>query len=303
MATATQIVRRRFRRPSWGMRPNRLARSSWIGVWGRIAVALLVIGVLLALLAPLIAPHDPAAQTLAARLKPPGWVGDDGQSYLLGTDHLGRDVFSRLLYGGRISFAVGFGAATAAAVFGTLLGLLAGYVEGWIASVILRIVDIQIAFPFLVVAIAVVAVLGANLTTLIVTLAFAAWAPFTKMVHARVTVIKRSDFVRAAKVIGRHPAGIVLRHVVPGILGPVTVIWTFTVAHTIIAESGLSFLGLGVPPPTATWGGLVSDGRQYLETAWWIAVWPGLTIAVVVLLVNIAGQWFNARFGTERDAH
>jgi peptide/nickel transport system permease protein len=262
---------------------------------GQIGLGVVVIGVLAAIFAPLIAPHDPTEQALLNRLAEPSLFGGDS-GHLLGTDELGRDVLSRVIYGGRVSFTVGFAAATLAGVLGTMLGILAGYLRGWVEAIIMRVVDVLTAFPFLIVALAVVAVFGGSLRVLVIVLVLWEWVPFARLAHAKTLNVVATDYFRAAVAIGRRGAGILLRHVVPNITGPLIVVWTFIVARSMVIEASLSFLGLGIPPPTPTWGGMLSAARGYLDTAWWVPLAPGLAITLVVLSVNLMGDWFSEKW-------
>lgn len=238
---------------------------------------------------------DPNEQVLENRLTPP--VFDGGTwSHALGTDELGRDVLARVVHGGQVSYAVGLTAALAAAAVGILLGILASYRRGWVESLILRVVDVLTAFPFLIIAITIVALVGPSLRTIILTLVLWEWVPFTRLAHARTLVIKQTDYFNAAVATGRRGPGIALRHVLPNIAPPLVVIGTSVIARAIILESSLSFLGLGVPPPRATWGGMLAAGRQYLDTAWWIPLAPGLAIVLVVVSVNVVGDWLSGRW-------
>ena len=263
---------------------------------GPIFLGLVVFGVVASFTAGLWLAADPLTQNLTARLTPPAWSDGGSWQHPLGTDELGRDLLARILYGGRISYIVGFVAATASAVIGIALGILAGYRRRFIETVILRLVDVQTAFPFLIIAIAIVAFVGASLRTIIVTLIVWQWVPFARLAHAKTLNVKEEDYFRAAVAIGRADIGIAFRHVLPNILPPLVVVWTFIVARSIIAESALSFLGLGVPPPTPTWGGMLSAGRQYLDTAWWIPLMPGLAIVFVVVAINVVGDWMSDRW-------
>ncbi|WP_341250406.1 ABC transporter permease [Euzebya pacifica] len=273
--------------------PSRRRLPSNLGA--KFCMVILGVGILCAIFAPAVAPHAPTDQSLLNRLAAPDFAGGLAGN-LLGTDELGRDILSRVIYGGRVSFAVGFVAATGAGILGTSLGIIAGFRRGWIEKVILRLVDVQTAFPFLIVAISVVAVFGASLATLIVVLIAWEWVPFARLAHAKTLGVTTTDYFRAAVAIGRRDIGIVLRHVVPNVAGPIIVVWTFVVSRSIVIESALSFLGLGVPPPTATWGGMLSASRGYLDTAWWIPLVPGLAITIVVMCVNIVGDWLNDRW-------
>jgi len=258
-------------------------------------LAIFVVGLVGTFTASLWLGTDPNAQVLEDRLAPPAFDGGTW-AHLLGTDELGRDVFARIVYGGQVSYAVGLVAAVASAIIGIALGIVAGYRRGWVESLILRIVDVLTAFPFLIIAITIVALVGASLRTIIVTLVLFEWVAFTRLAHARTIVIKETDYFGAAVATGRRPFGIAIRHVLPNIAPPLVVIGTSVIARAIILESSLSFLGLGVPPPTATWGGMLAAGRQYLEIAWWIPIMPGLAIVLVVISVNVCGDWLSKRW-------
>lgn len=272
--------------------PQRSSRQ--LGGW--IALAALVLSVVASVSAPLWLGTSPTEQDLLNRLAPPRWFADGDPAHLLGTDELGRDLVSRAVYGARVSFAVGLAAATGAGLVGTALGILAAYRRGWVEAVIMRLVDLQTAFPFLIVAISIVAVFGASLRNLITVLIIWEWVPFARLVHAKTLTVKSTDYFRAAIAVGRRDLGIALRHVLPNVAAPLVVVWTFIVARSIVIESSLSFLGLGVPPPTPTWGGMLSASRGYLDTAWWIPLVPGAAITLVVLAVNVLGDWLNRRW-------
>jgi peptide/nickel transport system permease protein len=241
-------------------------------------------------------PLSPTEQVLLSRLQPPIWLEGGAMPNILGTDELGRDLLARVIYGGRVSYLVGLLASTAAAVIGITLGILAAYRRGFVESVVLRIADTQTAFPFLIIAITVVAIYGATIRTIVLTLIVWQWVPFTRLAHAKTLGIKETEFFKAATAIGRRPLEIAFVHILPNILPPLVVVWTFVVARSILAESGLSFLGLGVPPPTPTWGGMLSSGRGYLEIAWWIPLMPGLAIVAVVAAINVLGDWMSDRW-------
>ena len=279
--TAILTIRRSEKR-----RASRLFRSPT----AVIALVWIVGLVIASLTSPLWLRYGPLEQDLSAVLQGPS------AAHLLGTDELGRDLLSRAIYGGRVSFMVGFVAATLAGLLGTVLGIIAGYYRGVLEAVIMRLVDVLTAFPFLIVALSVVAVFGATLPVLITILVLWEWVPFTRLAHAKTLHVVSTDYFRAAVAIGRRGFGILARHVLPNIAGPLIVVWTFVVARSIVIESSLSFLGLGVPPPTATWGGMLSASRGYLDTAWWIPLVPGLAITLVVLCVNIVGDWMSERW-------
>ena len=282
---------------SW-RRIRRILKRDLVG-W--IGVVILAAAVLSAVFAQFIAPHDPLAQSIPDRFLPPAFAGGSPE-YLLGTDQLGRDIFSRMLHAGQISIIIGLVTALLAGVIGSTLGILAGWREGVLGNIVLRLVDIQTAFPFLVVAIAVVAVVGSSVPTLIATLTVWTWVPFAKVAHASVLKLKHQEFIQAARVSGVPPFKILLRHVLPNVFGPLLVIWTFAIAQVIVSESGLSFLGLGIQPPTPTWGTMISQGRDSMDIAWWTVVVPAVAIVLVVLAVNLVGDWLRDRFDPQMNA-
>jgi len=256
---------------------------------------LLVLGVVAAsaVLAPLVAPTDPTAQEITSRLKPPGWISPEGRFSVLGTDHLGRDILSRLIFGARISLVIGLSAVAIAGTLGTLMGLAAGYRGGRVDDLCMRLTDTMLAMPFILLALAVIAVLGPSLRNIIIVLGITSWVSYARVVRAEVLTLRTREFVAAAQVLGGGGGRIVFRHLLPNVLTPVIVIATLEVARMIILESALSFLGLGIPPPTPTWGGMLADGRAYLSTAWWLATFPGLCIMLTVLGINLLGDWLR----------
>ena len=258
------------------------------GRWRRVLPASVgLVAVLALILTPESIRQSAEAVNLASALRPPELTGEP--IFLFGADQLGRPVLARIIMGARYSLVIGLAAASVAAVVGTLLGLLSGIRQRLAEKIILRTVDAQVAMPFLVVAIAVVAVLGPSLPTLIGTLAVAGWPGFTRLVHTTVIVVKHEKYIEAATLLGLSRARIVVRHIMPHLYRPIIVLWTFVIARTIIVESGLAFLGLGLPPPTPTWGGMISDGRTYLETSWWISVYPTVAVVVAIFLINQLG--------------
>ncbi|HSB79125.1 MAG TPA: ABC transporter permease [Candidatus Methylomirabilis sp.] len=246
-----------------------------------------------ALFAPMISPHDPLTQEITQRLKWPGWTDPAGRTYLLGTDHLGRDILSRLIFGARISLIIGLSAVIIAGTIGTLLGLIAGYEGGRVDDFCMRLTDTMLAMPFILLALAVIAVLGPSLRNIIFVLGISSWVSYARVVRAEVLSLRTREFVAATKALGSGGGRIVFRHLLPNVLTPVIVIATLEVARMIILESALSFLGLGVQPPTPTWGGMLADGRAYLSTAWWLATFPGLSIMLTVLGINLLGDWLR----------
>lgn len=261
-------------------------------------VLLLLVLAALALFAPLIAP-DPLTQSLRDRLQPPAWLEDGGAKHLFGTDQLGRDLYARLLNGLRVSLAIGLIAATSSALIGVSLGLLAGYFRGATEGVVMRLADIQLAFPLLVLAIAILALVGGSLIPLVLVLSLFGWAIYARVVRATVLVQRQMDYVNAARTAGAGHLRIMLRHLLPNIVAPVLVLWTFSVAQMVVLEGALSFLGLGVRPPAPSLGGIMSDGRQVLELAWWLTVFPGTALVALVLAFNALGDdlrdWLDPR--------
>ncbi len=258
-----------------------------------LGLAMVVGATALAALAPALAPADPVRNDLVARLAPPMWVQGGSERHPLGTDTLGRDVASRLLYGARVSLLVGFSAVAGAGAVGVLLGLLAGYYGGRLDALLMRLGDVQLAFPVLVLAIAVLSVLGAGLGNVIAVLAVTGWVTYARVARAETLALRRREFVEGARALGARDAGILWRHVLPNVLPPISVVATFSVARTIIAEASLSFLGLGIPPPAPSWGAMLDEGRNYLTTGWWLALFPGLAILAVVLGINLVGDWLR----------
>ncbi len=262
----------------------------WTAVFGLVVLGFILIG---ALFASFLAPYDPTAQVLADRLKPPLTFTQTGAPHWLGTDALGRDLWSRILYGARVSLFVGVVSTAGQMVIGTLLGLLAGFYRGSWDTVIMRIVDIWLTIPFLALAIAVAAVLGPSLTNVILVLIITSWVFFTRVVRAEVLTVRERLFVEAARSLGARDRAILLRHILPNVTNTILVLASFQVARTILSEATLSFLGLGVQPPTPTWGNMVADGRSYLSSAWWISTIPGLAITFFVLSANLLGNWIR----------
>jgi peptide/nickel transport system permease protein len=255
-----------------------------------IPIIVLLAVVAVAILAPALAPFGPTSQHLADRLKPPRWAQGGDLRFLLGTDHLGRDIFSRLLYGARVSLPVALAATTTGALIGITLGLLSGYFRGAVDSVVTKLIDIQLAFPFILFAIAVIAVSGPKLYMLVLVLAARSWTTFARVVRGETFVIGENDYVVAARALGASQPRVILRHILPNILPLAVVIGTLDVGALIILESTLSFLGLGVQPPAVSWGRELSEARQYIQLAWWTTTFPGIALLVVVLFVNLLGD-------------
>ena len=246
-----------------------------------------------ALAAPQIAPWDPGRQMLTKRLRPPAWQARGLWEHPLGTDHLGRDILSRIVHGGRISLGVGLSAVTLSCLIGVSLGLVAGFYGGRADALIMRVVDVFLAIPYILLAMGVVFALGPSLLNVILVMAVTRWVQFARVVRADVLSIREREFVSGARARGNRSGRLLLRHVLPNALTPIIVVATLELAFMIIYESALSFLGLGVQPPTPTWGWMLADGRNYLATAWWLATLPGLAIMLTVLAVNLLGDWLR----------
>jgi peptide/nickel transport system permease protein len=258
-----------------------------------LGLAVIALSAVLATLAPALAPADPARNDLLARLTPPAWMAGGSWQHPLGTDTLGRDVVSRLLHGARVSLIVGFSAVIVAGVLGVLLGLVSGYYGGRLDDVLMRLGDVQLAFPALVLAIAVLAVVGSGLGNVVLVLGVTGWVTYARIARGETLSLRHREFVVGARALGARDAGILWRHVLPNVLPSITVVATFSVARTIIAEASLSFLGLGIPPPAPSWGAMLDEGRNYLTTGWWLALFPGLAILAVVLGINVVGDWLR----------
>jgi peptide/nickel transport system permease protein len=283
---------------AWLSDPNPASRrqarlgQAWLA-WQRIRrnrlamAGLVIVGILLlvAALAPWIAPHDPLTQDLSRRLLPPGTPGN-----LLGTDDFGRDILSRIIYGARITLYIIALVAVTAPVLGLLIGTVAGYFGGWIDAVLMRLTDIFLAFPRLILALALVAVLGPGIENAVLAIALTAWPPYARVARAETLTVRSSDYIAAIRLQGASPARIIAGHVVPMCLPSVIIRVTLDMAGVILIAAGLGFLGLGVLPPTPEWGLMISSGRKYLFEQWWVATMPGLAIFIVSLGFNLLGD-------------
>ncbi|WP_337877077.1 ABC transporter permease [Elioraea sp.] len=252
--------------------------------------------IMVALAAPLIAPHDPAEADLFRRLQPPAWAEGGEWGFPLGCDGLGRDILSRLIWGARVSLLVAGLVIAIAAAIGTLAGLAAGYLRGWTDTLISRLVDTLLGFPYLVFAIGLMAMMGPGLHNIVLALVYKEWVFTCRVVRGETLAAREQDYVEAARAIGCRPGRIMLREILPNVLSPVLVVATFRMAYVIIMEASLSFLGLGVQPPTPSWGSMVADGRDFLVDAWWVSTVPGLAILALVLSINLASQGLRDAF-------
>jgi peptide/nickel transport system permease protein len=255
-----------------------------------VSLSVVLLMIFVAVTAPWISPHDPIKVDIIKRLAPPIFQGTEYPQFILGTDQMGRDVLSRLIYGARVSLQVGVFATLISASLGMVIGIMCGYFGGWFDAVLMRFNDSQRAFPFLVLAIAIIAAVGQGLDKLIIILGIFGWANYGRFVRGEVLSLREKEFVEAARTIGADSWRIMFVHILPNVMSTMLVLSSFSVAALIIVESSLSFLGLGVPLPTASWGNMLSDGREYMETAWWLATFPGLAIMIVVLSVNVFGD-------------
>ena len=275
-------------------------RTPWLRVHGRRVPWMPIAGVLfIALLgvvaaaAPWLAPQDPIRQSLRGRLSPPTIEGADGRSHLFGTDHLGRDVLSRVIYGSRVSLVIGFSAVVIGGLLGSALGMLAGFAGNRVDGVIMTVADAQLAFPFILLAIGIIAVLGPSFPTLIVVIGLSGWVSYARILRSQVLVLRSREFVEAIHALGGSVWRVVLRHVLPNVMSSIVVVATLELARSIVLEATLSFLGLGIQPPTPSWGGMVQEGREYLDSAWWISTAPGLVLMATSLVVSRTGDWLR----------
>jgi len=258
-------------------------------------LGLLAIYVLAAMFAPWIAPHDPLRQVLLLRLRPPLTSSPSAGLFLLGTDDVGRDLLSRILEGARASLIVGALSVSVSLLSGTIFGLLAGWFRGWTAVLVLRVVDVVLSVPAILLAVLTVAVLGPSFTNLILVLGLTRWPRYTRVAYAQTLQIATLPYIRAAEMAGARAPRILLRHVLPNIAGPLMVVATTEFGLMILFEAGLSFLGLGIQPPNPSWGSIMSEGQNYVARAWWMTVFPGICLFGVVLCVNLLGDWLRDR--------
>jgi len=259
------------------------------GLWRWWPVGIIALVVLVAVLAPWLAPYDPNQQNLLGRLKPPGTVSRSFH-YWLGSDELGRDLLSRVIHGARISLIVAFASVILSGVVGTTLGMIAGYRRGWVEIAVMRVVDVFLSIPAILLAIITVAVLGPGIVNVIMVLALTRWPRYARIAYSQTLSVANMPYVRLSALMGAGAPRVLFRHVLPNIVGAVSVVATLEFGLMILFEAGLSFLGLGVQPPTASWGAMLSTGRNYVATAWWVATLPGACLFVLVLAVNLTGD-------------
>ncbi len=289
---------------------NRANRPRWAGWLIRIlrdptavfGILVLVLLVATALFAPMISPFDPIKQDLRARLLPPFYAEGGSFEHILGTDQLGRDVFSRVIHGARISLTIPLVAVTLAGVFGTAVGLLAGYRGGRTDAVIMRIVDTLFSFPGLLLALTILAVVGPSFLTLAIVLSLRIWMVFARMTRGLVLSAREAEYVEAAELVGASPVRIMMRHIAPNLTAPLLTLAVLESAHVILSEAALSFLGLGIQTPQISWGLDVAIGRQYVFSAPWLIIFPGLAIALAVLGINLLASWLRVAADPEESA-
>ena len=267
-----------------------LGRRLWRLKWGLASALVLLAIVASAILAPALAPHDPLQVNIRNRLAPPAWMARGDWAHPLGTDQVGRDLFSRIVHGGRVSLVVGISAVLVASAIGVLLGLGAGYFGPRVDWTIMTLVNVMLTFPFVLLALAVIAVLGPSLQNMIVVLGVAGWPIYCRVVRAETRALREREFVLAGQALGMSHLRIVFRQILPNLVSPIVVIATLQIAQVIILESFLSFLGLGIQPPTPAWGNMLGEGRVYMLNSWWIAAFPGLAIFVTTLVINLMGN-------------
>lgn len=253
---------------------------------------ILTVIVLTAILAPFVAPMDPNNQTLLARLKPPGF-SYRGETYWLGTDDLGRDLLSRTIYGAGVSLGVAVLSVVVSTLVGVTLGMLAGWFRGWTEAIIMRLVDVVMSIPAILLAVLTVAVLGPGFFKLVLVLGLTRWPRYTRVAYAQTLQVANMPFIKASELAGAGAVRILFRHVLPNIAGPILIVATAEFGLMILFEAGLSFLGLGIQPPSSSWGSIMSVGRQYIERAWWIVLMPGVALFLLVLSVNVLGDWLR----------
>lgn len=258
---------------------------SWTGMAGFIIIVLLIV---ISIFGNVIAPHDPLYAEFSKKLLPPLSEG-----HLLGTDQLGRDILSRLILGARVSVIIGVVTVLIAGVFGSIVGIISGYFGGWIDAVLMRIVDVQLSFPFILLVLVINAVIGTGLRNIIISLAIGGWVVFARVIRSEVLALREKEFITACIATGVSRVEILIKHIVPNLFTPLIILCSLQVASFIIAEASVSFLGFGVQPPTPAWGNMLSEGRDYIFTSWWLITFPGIAIVLTALGVNFFGDWLR----------
>lgn len=258
-----------------------------------VPTAIILAFVLVAVLAGVLSPGDPYEQTLRARLQPPAWEEDGSWKHPLGTDRLGRDVLSRVLYGARVSLTAGILAVGVAGVVGAAIGLTAGYRGGAVGAVLMRLTDATLAFPIILLALVLAVTVGPSFVNVVIAIAVILWARYARVIYGEVVALMERDFITQARAIGCSPARIILFHLFPNTANTLIVLLSLQVGYVIVVEAALSFLGAGIPPPTPAWGSMIAEGREFVTSAWWISLFPGMAILLVVLAFNMFGDWLR----------
>ena len=283
--------------PTWDTLKGILSRN-----WSRvresrrfpiIPVAIISIIIFTAVFAPLLSPHSATRPSLADRLTPPVWSSEGSWTYPLGTDALGRDIATRLMYGGRVSMMVALFTLLLGGGLGAAIGLVAGYYGGRVDMILMRLADSTLAFPIILFGILLVVTLGGNLYNIVIAIALVLWARYARVIRGEVLAIKSRDFIARARVVGCSTPRILLVHIFPNTLNTLLVLLTLQVGWVIIVEASLSFLGAGIPPPTPAWGAMIASGREYVDTAWWVSSFPGIAIMLTVISFNLFGDWLR----------
>jgi ABC-type dipeptide/oligopeptide/nickel transport system permease subunit len=272
---------------------KRLLGELWRDKAGFIGVIMMACLLLMAAAAPLIAPYSPTAQDLRARLIPPAWEDGGSWKHALGTDHLGRDVLSRVIHGSQVSLAVGASVVLIAGAFGVVLGLMAGYHGGRTDSFIMRWIDTQVAFPGLLIALIILAVIGPSILTVILVLSLNGWMVYGRMTRGLVLSVRQTAYVEAAEMVGCSATRVIFRHILPNLTSPLLTLAILEFARIVLAEAALSFLGMGIQPPATSWGLDVASGKNYMFRAWWLVTFPGIAISITVLAINLVASWLR----------
>ncbi len=258
-----------------------------------IPVVILLLLLLTAIFAPAVAPYSPTKVSLTERLLPPFFMERGSTAHILGTDKLGRDVLSRVIFGSRISLSISLMVVLITSSIGTIFGIIAGYTGERIDGLLMRVTDVSMAFPAIILAMLLAVIIGPSFKTVVLAMSILGWAPYARLIRGEALKLSGADFVDQARIIGSSSLRIMIRHIFPNIINPLIIMMTLSVGIIILGEAGLSFLGVGIPPPTPSWGVMVSDGRDLVDTAWWISFFPGLAIGMVVLSGNFLGDWLR----------
>jgi len=266
---------------------NRLTPAGVVGITLMLGV------IIIAIFAPWISPYDPLDGDTSLRLMPPMSRDSEGHIFILGTDQLGRDILSRIFYGARISLLIGFTAVPVSALIGSSIGIVAGYYRGFVDEVFMRLADIQLAIPYILLLLSIITIIGPSFINLVLVLGIGRWMPYAKLVRGETLAVRSREYVQAAESMGASKIRIMFRHILPNVSATIIVWSTILLPQLILAEASISFLGLGIQPPTPTWGGMISQGREYVWQAWWLSVFPGVAISLTSLGGNLLGDWLR----------